>query len=30
MRENNEDWMKQLDNVLLEIVGLGKIFCTKP
>lgn len=30
MRENNEDWMKQLDNVLLEIVGLGKIFYTKP
>lgn len=26
MRENNEDWQKQLDTVLLEIVGLNEIF----
>lgn len=26
MRENNEDWQKQLDTVILEIAGLGEIF----
>ena len=26
MRENEEDWQKQLDTVLLEIVGLNEIF----
>lgn len=26
MRENEEDWEKQLDTVLLEIVGLNEIF----
>lgn len=26
MRENNEDWKRQLDNVLIEIVGLNEIF----
>jgi hypothetical protein len=26
MRENNEDWQKQLDSVLVELYGLHKIF----
>lgn len=26
MRENNEDWSKQLDTVILEIAGLNEIF----
>lgn len=26
MREHDEDWHKQLDTVLLEIVGLNEIF----
>jgi hypothetical protein len=26
MREHEEDWSKQLDTVLLEIVGLNEIF----
>lgn len=26
MRESNEDWRKQLDTVILEIVGLYEIF----
>ena len=26
MRENNEDWQKQLDTIIIEIVGLNKIF----
>ena len=26
MREHEEDWQKQLDTVLLEIVGLNEIF----
>ena len=30
MKENNEDWEKQLDTVNLEIAGLGVIFATKP
>lgn len=28
MRENNEDWQKQLDTVLIEIAGLNEIFIT--
>ena len=30
MKENNEDWEKQLDTVNLEIAGLGAIFAAKP
>jgi hypothetical protein len=30
MRENEEDWQKQLDTVILEIVGLNEIFITAP
>lgn len=30
MRENNEDWQKQLDTVILEIAGLGEIFYSLP
>ena len=30
MRENNEDWQKQLDTVILEIIGLNEIFCSNP
>lgn len=26
MRENEEDWQKQLDTVLIEIAGLNEIF----
>lgn len=26
MRENEEDWIKQLDTVVLEITGLNEIF----
>ena len=26
MRENEEDWHKQLDTVILEVAGLGEIF----
>ena len=26
MREHNEDWLKQLDTVILEIAGLNEIF----
>ena len=26
MRENNEDWKKQLSNILLEIAGLQSLF----
>ena len=29
MRENEEDWQKQLDTVLLEIIGLDEIFLHK-
>lgn len=29
MRENEEDWQKQLETVLLEIVGLDEIFLHK-
>ena len=30
MRENQEDWRKQLDTVTLEIVGLNEIFLSYP
>lgn len=30
MRENNEDWKKQLDTVTLEVVGLSEIFLSFP
>lgn len=30
MRENNENWRKQLDTVTLEIVGLNEIFLSYP
>lgn len=30
MRENNEDWEKQLDTVILEIAGLNEIFIENP
>ena len=30
MKENNENWEKQLDTVNLEIAGLGIIFAAKP
>ena len=30
MKENNEDWEKQLDTVNLEIAGLGVMFAAKP
>ena len=30
MRENQEDWRKQLDTVTLEIVGLNEIFLSFP
>jgi len=30
MRENNEDWKKQLDTVIIEIAGLNKILLTSP
>ena len=30
MRENNEDWRKQLDTVTLEVVGLNEIFLNHP
>lgn len=30
MRENNENWIKQLDTVVLEITGLGEIFLNQP
>ena len=26
MRENNEDWTKQLDTVILEFIGLNELF----
>ena len=26
MREHNEDWLKQLDTVILEIAGMNEIF----
>lgn len=30
MRENNEDWEKQLNTVILEIAGLNEIFILDP
>lgn len=30
MREHEEDWMKQLDTVNLEIAGLGVLFAAFP
>ena len=30
MRENNEDWRKQLDTVTIEVVGLNEIFLAYP
>lgn len=30
MRENEEDWQKQLDTVIIEIVGLNEIFVQDP
>ena len=30
MRENSENWRKQLDTVTLEIVGLNEIFLSYP
>lgn len=30
MRENEEDWQKQLDTVIIEIVGLNEIFVQNP
>lgn len=30
MKENEEDWRKQLDTVLLEIIGLKELFISNP
>ena len=30
MRENNEDWHKQLDTMIIEVVGLKEIFISNP
>ena len=30
MRENNEDWEKQLNTVIIEIAGLNEIFISTP
>lgn len=30
MRENNENWNKQLETVIIEIAGLGEIFSHNP
>jgi len=30
MRENEENWGKQLDSVILEIAGLGELFNRSP
>lgn len=30
MRENNEDWKKQLNTVIIEIAGLNEIFISTP
>jgi len=30
MRENNENWQKQLDTVIIEVVGLSEIFLQDP
>ena len=30
MRENEEDWEKQLDTIIIEIAGLNEIFIYQP
>lgn len=30
MRESGEDWLKQLDTVILEIAGLNEVFINIP
>lgn len=30
MRENKEDWKKQLNTVIIEVAGLGEIFKQEP
>ena len=30
MRENEEDWQRQLNTIIIEIAGLGEIFYTTP
>lgn len=30
MRENNEDWKKQVNSAIVEIAGLNEIFCQVP
>lgn len=30
MKENNEDWKRQLDTVIIEIVGLKNVFDNNP
>ena len=30
MRENEEDWKKQLDTVIIEIAGLNEVFVSTP
>lgn len=30
MRENEEDWQKQLDTVIIEVAGLNEIFIYDP
>lgn len=30
MRENEEDWVKQLETVIIEIAGLGELFTKNP
>ena len=30
MRENQENWQRQLDTVMLEVVGLNEIFLSFP
>ena len=29
MKENGEDWEKQLSSVIIEVAGLNEIFCEK-
>lgn len=28
--ENEEDWQKQLNTVIIEVAGLNEIFCSEP
>ena len=30
MREHEEDWLKQLDTVIIEIAGLNEVFVSTP